>query len=58
MGRRTEQEAVTTESRADVSAHGLWKQGTTVMFDIIITNLNVGSYLHMTPKKSLSKTEK
>ena len=37
------------ESRADVSAHGFWKQDTTAMFDIRIVNLDVGSYLRMTP---------
>ena len=28
------------------------------MFDIIIVNLNAGSYLRMTPKKDLEKAEK
>ena len=28
------------------------------MFDIIIVNLDAGSYLHMTPKKALEKAEK
>ena len=28
------------------------------MFDIIIVNLGVGSYLHMTPEKDLAKGEK
>ena len=46
------------ESRADVSAHGFWKRGTTVMFDIIIVNLDAGSYLSMTPEKGLAKAEK
>ena len=46
------------ESRADVSAHGLWKWGTTAMFDIRIVNLDPGSYLRMTPEKSLAKAEK
>ena len=45
-------------SRADVSAHDFWKQGTTGMFDIRIVNLNAGSYLRMTPKKALEKAEK
>ena len=27
------------------------------MFDIIIVNLDMGSYLHMTPQKDLEKTE-
>ena len=28
------------------------------MFDIIIVNLDAGSYLHMTPEKALAKSEK
>ena len=28
------------------------------MFDIIIVKLNVGSYLHMMPKKALAKADK
>ena len=43
------QVVVPAESRADISAHGFWKRGTTTMFDIIIFNLDVGSYLRMTP---------
>ena len=31
------------DSRVYVSAHGFWKRGTTVMFDIQIFNLNAGS---------------
>ena len=31
---------VPVEPRTDVSAHGSWKRGTIVMFDIIIVNLN------------------
>ena len=49
---------VPAESRADVSTHGFWKQGTTAMFDIRIVNLNAGSYLRMTPEKALAKAEK
>ena len=45
-------------SRADVSAHGFWKRGTTVMFDIRIVNLDAGSYLRMTTEKALAKAEK
>ena len=48
---------VPAESRADVSAHGLWKRGTTAMFDIRIVNLRAGSYLCMTPEKALAKAE-
>ena len=44
--------------RADVSDHGFWKRGTNVMFDIRIVNLNVGSYLRMTPEKALAKVKK
>ena len=49
---------VPVESRADVSAHGFWKRGTTFMFDIRIFNLDTGSYLRMTPEKALAKAEK
>ena len=49
---------VLVDSRADVSAHGFWKRGTTTMFDIIIVNLDAGYYLRMTPKKALAKSEK
>ena len=52
------QVVVPAESRADVSAHGLWKRGTTALFDIRIINLDVGSYLCMTPGKALAKAEK
>ena len=50
--------AVHSESRADVSTHGLWKQGTTAMFDVRIVNLDESSYLRMTPEKALSKVDK
>ena len=43
---------------ADVSANVLWKRGTTALFDIIIFNLDVGSYLRKTSKKSFLKEEK
>ena len=52
------QVVVHAESRADISAHSFWKQGTTAMFDIRILNLGAGSYLCMTPEKDLSKAEK
>ena len=58
LARSPGQVAVPAESREDVSTQGVWKQGTTVMFDIIIVNLDAGSYLHMTPKKALEKAEK
>ena len=49
---------VPAESRADISAHGLWKRGTTAMFYIRIVSLNAGSYLRMTPEEALAKAEK
>ena len=49
---------VPAESRADVNAHGFWKQGTTKIFDIQIVNLDAGSYLRTTPEKALAKVEK
>ena len=52
------QVVVPAESRADVTAHSLWKRGTTTMFDIIIVNLDASSYLCMTPEKALAKLEK
>ena len=39
------QAVIPAESRADVSAHGFWKRGTTAMFDIRIFNLDAGSFL-------------
>ena len=38
-----------------MSAHGFWKRGTTVMFDIIIANLDAGSYLCMSPERLLHR---
>ena len=49
---------VPAESRADISAHVLWKQVTTTMFNVQIVNLDVSSYLHITPKKTLTKAVK
>ena len=40
---------VPADLRADVSAHGFWKRRTTAIFDIQIVNLDVGSYLCITP---------
>ena len=53
-----EQVVVPADSRADVSAHGFWKQGTTTMFDIRIVKIDAGSYLRMTPENDLAKAEK
>ena len=52
LERRLLQVEVPVDSRADVSAHGFWKWGATVMFDIRIFNLSTGSYLRMKTKKS------
>ena len=51
------QVVVPVDSRADVSAHGFWKRGTTAMFNIRIVNLDAGSYLRMTPEKALARAE-
>ena len=58
LARRLGQVQVPAESMANVSPHGFWKQGTTTMLDIQIVNLDVGSYLHMTPQKALAKAVK
>ena len=36
---------VPDESKIDVSVYGFWKCGTTALFDMIIVNLDAGSYL-------------
>ena len=58
MAGRPGQVAVPAYLKADISAHGFWKHGTTAMFGVRIFNLDVGSYLRMRPKKSLAKLEK
>ena len=58
MGRGTVKVMVYVESCSDINAHSLWKRETTVMFDMEIVNLNVGSYLRMMSKKLLEKAEK
>ena len=58
LERRPGQVAVPAESRADVSVQGFWKQGTHVMFEKRIVSLDAGSYLRITPEKSLAKAEK
>ena len=58
LARRPGKIVVPEDLRADVSTHSFWKWGTTSIFDIIIVNLDTGSYLHMTPKKDIAKAEK
>ena len=58
LASRPGQVTVPAELRAYISSHGFWKWGTTAMFEIIISNLAVGLYLRMTPKKALAKAEK
>ena len=53
---RPGQVQVPADLRAYVSSHGFWKRGTTVMFDIIIINLDAGSYLRMTPEKNFANS--
>ena len=49
LARSPGQVEVPAESRIDVSAHNLCKQGTTAIFDITIFSLDTGSCLRMTP---------
>ena len=46
------------ESRAGVSVHGIWKWGTTALFEKIIVDLYAGSYLCQTFAKALTTAEK
>ena len=55
MRRMSGQVSVPAYSKTDVNVHVFWKQGTIAMFDIRIANLDAGSYLRMTPEKSLAK---
>ena len=52
------QATVPDESRADVSAHGFWKWGTTALFDMQNFNFDAGSYLRHTSAKALATVEK
>ena len=58
LGREPWQGTLTEDSREDVSSHGLWKQGTTTIFDIQNFNLDSGFYLCMTIKKEPENLEK
>ena len=58
LERRTGQVDVSAESRAERSAHGFWKRGTTYMFAIIISNLDACYYLRMAPEMTFAKVEK
>ena len=49
LARRPVLVGVPAESSVDVSAHSFWKRASTAMFDILIINLDVVSYLRMTP---------
>ena len=51
-------EEASEETRTGDGAHGLWRLGTTAIFDICIVNLDAGSYLRMTTEKALEKSEK
>ena len=45
------------DTRADIGSHGFWRWDTTTLFDILIFNLDVGSYLCGRPEKYLVKEE-
>ena len=55
LGRGTVHVTVSTQSQVGVSGHDSWKQGTTIIFDVQIVNLSVGSYLHTMPEEVLTK---
>ena len=46
------------EGAIHVSAHSFCRRQTTAMFDMIIFNLGVGSYMRMMTEKALSDAEK
>ena len=52
------QATVSGESRADISAHGFWKWGTTAFLDMRIVDLDVVSYLYQTSARALARAEK
>ena len=52
------QATVYDESRANISVHGFWRWGNTNLYDMIIFNLDAGSYLLKTSPKSLATAEK
>ena len=45
------------ESQLYKSVHGLWKWGTSALFDMQIVNLDTGSYVHQKYAKALSTAE-
>ena len=54
LARRSGKVEVPAESRSYVSAHSFWKRASTAMFDILIINLDVGSYLRMSQEKDVA----
>ena len=44
--------------QADVSVHGFYKWETSAIFDMLIFNLDAGSYLRQTSAKALEMMEK
>ena len=54
----TEQATVTDKSHVEVSIHGVWKWGTTALFDMRVVNLDVVSYLHQTSSNALATVKK
>ena len=48
---------VPSESRSNFITHGFSKQGGTAMFEIWITNINLGPYLSMISKKVVSRAD-
>ena len=57
LGDRSQEESP-EKTRYDFRAHGFGKRGTIAPFDVIIVNIDVGSYLCMSHEKALSKAEK